>query len=101
MSELDNPSINVQKLVKRLAKRFPDYDFDQPAQLDTRCKQSIDGRCKILKHLSYATDQDGNDFCIKQIKIVHEDNPYAHKVITCSAILKTKEQKDLETKGIF
>tara|TARA_R100000479_G_scaffold57784_1_gene27445 strand:- start:5 stop:172 length:168 start_codon:yes stop_codon:yes gene_type:complete len=55
----------------------------------------------VQKHLNYATDSDGNDFCIKQIKLTKEENPYAHTVITCNAIIKTKQEKELEMKGIF
>ena len=101
MSELEQVNYNVQKLVKRLQKRFPDYDFSQPAPLDRRCKKSITGKCLKVKHLTYATDYDGNDFCIEQIKLADEDNPYAHKVITCNAIIRTKEEKELAKKGNF
>ena len=101
MEELEQASINVQRLVKRLQKRFPKYDFSQPAQLDRRCKKSTTGICPVSKHLEYATDIDGNDFCIKQIKLANESNPYAHTVVTCNSIIKTKEEKELAKKGIF
>lgn len=101
MEELEQASINVQRLVERLQKRFPNYDFNQPAQLDRRCKKSTTGVCPVSKHLEYATDIDGNDFCIKQIKLADENNPYAHTVVTCNAIIKTKEEKELAKKGIF
>tara|TARA_Y100000004_G_scaffold151720_1_gene174547 strand:- start:777 stop:1082 length:306 start_codon:yes stop_codon:yes gene_type:complete len=101
VSDLEKASVNVQKLAKRIQKRFPDYDFSQPAPLDRRCKKSYDGNCPVQKHLNYATDSDGNDFCIKQIKLTKEENPYAHTVITCNAIIKTKQEKELEMKGIF
>ena len=101
MSDLEQASVNVQKLAERIRKRFPDYDFSQPAPLDRKCKKSYDGSCPVQKHLNYATDSDGNDFCIKQIKVVKDNNPYAHTVITCHAIIKTKEEKELERKGAF
>ena len=101
MEELEQASINVQRLVERLQKRFPNYDFSQPAQLDKRCKKSTTGVCPISKHLEYATDFDGNDFCIKQIKLADENNPYAHTVVTCNAIIKTKEENELAKKGNF
>ena len=101
MEELEQASINVQRLVERLQKRFPNHDFSQPAPLDKRCKKSTTGVCPVSKHLEYATDTDGNDFCIKQIKLADENNPYAHTLITCHAIIKTKEEKELAKKGIF
>jgi hypothetical protein len=101
MSELEPINYNVQKLVERLQKRFPDYDFNQPAQIDRRCKKSYTGQCPVVKHSSYATDTDGNDFCIKQIKVALADNPYAHNVITCNAILRTKQEKELAERGNF
>ena len=101
MEELEQASINVQRLVERLQKRFPNHDFSQPAPLDRRCKKSTTGICPVSKHLEYAIDTDGNDFCIKQIKLVDEKNPYAHTVITCNAIIKTKEEKELAKKGNF
>tara|TARA_E500000318_G_scaffold27966_1_gene28190 strand:- start:1719 stop:2024 length:306 start_codon:yes stop_codon:yes gene_type:complete len=101
MEELEQASINVQRLVERLQKRFPNHDFSQPAPLDKRCKKSTTGVCPVSKHLEYATDTDGNDFCIKQIKLADENNPYAHTIITCNAIIKTKEEKELAKKGIF
>jgi hypothetical protein len=101
MEELEQASINVQRLVERLQKRFPNHDFSQPAPLDKRCKKSTTGVCPVSKHLEYATDTNGNDFCIKQIKLADENNPYAHTIITCNAIIKTKEEKELAKKGIF
>lgn len=101
MDDLENPSINVQRLVERLQKRFPNHDFSQPAQIDRKCKKSFDGKCPIVKHLEYATDTEGNDFCIKQLKLADENNPYAHTLITCHAIIRTKEEKELAKKGIF
>ena len=101
MSELAQISYKVQGLLDRLQKRFPGYDFSKPAPADRKCKKSITGVCPVKEHLSYATDLDGNDFCIKQVKIVKEDNPYAHTVITCNAIIRTKEEKELSEKGNF
>lgn len=101
MEELEQGSINVQRLVERLQKRFPNHDFSQPAPLDKRCKKSTTGICPVSKHLEYAIDTDGNDFCITQIKLRNEKNPYAHTVITCNAIIRTKQEKDLAKKGIF
>jgi len=100
-SDLENTSINVKGLVERLQKRFPNHDFTKKAPLDTKCKRSIDGNCPIVEHLTYATDMDGNDFCIKRIKIRDDNNPYLHKEITCNAVIRTAEQKRLAKKGGF
>jgi hypothetical protein len=100
-SELENTNINVRGLVERLQIRFPNHDFTKSQPLDTRCKKSFDGKCKIVKHLTYATDMDGNDFCIERIKIRDDNNPYLHKEIVCNAIIRSAEQKRLAKKGGF
>ncbi len=48
-SELENTNINVRGLVERLQIRFPNHDFTKSQPLDTRCKKSFDGKCKIVK----------------------------------------------------
>ena len=49
----------------------------------------------------WATDMDGNDFCIKQYKEVTEENWTIYKIKTCYAVIRTAEQKELMKKGAF
>tara|TARA_R100000742_G_C4259042_1_gene76889 strand:+ start:711 stop:1016 length:306 start_codon:yes stop_codon:yes gene_type:complete len=101
MSEgLEKISYSADKLVKRLEKRFPHYDFSQPAPRNFVHMCNI-GRTTNERPKEYATDMDGNDFCIKQYKEVTEDNWTIYKIKTCEAIIRTKEQKELYKKGQF
>ena len=101
MDDLEGANINVEKLVNRLKIRFPEYNFDQTPQHDRRCKKSENGVCTIQKHLTYSTDMEGNDFCIKRIKLRDDNNPYLHKEITCNAVIRTAKEKELTMKGGF
>ena len=95
--ELERVSYNVEKLIAKLQKRYPEYDFSQPIRPNRvhRCVTKND------RPGEYATDVEGNDFCIRQFKQTRDDNPYVYEIKTCYAILRTKQQKDDTKNGAF
>ena len=94
---LERVSYNVEKLIAKLQKRYPEYDFSQPIRPNRvhRCVTKND------RPGEYATDVEGNDFCIRQYKQTRDDNPYVYEIKTCYAILRTKQQKDDMKNGAF
>lgn len=80
----------LKKLVERIKKRFPDYNFDIPAGYDTTHKAPY--LCKSNTQTYY--DNEGNVFCATRYKLTSESNPHAWTWATCNALIsKLDEQK--------
>jgi len=96
-NELEPISFKLDKIVNKLQKRFPDHDFT----VESKPRRKHFCSLKNDSPTEWATDMDGNDFCIKQYKEVTEENYHIYKIKTCYAILKTRQEKELMKKGAF
>ena len=94
---MEHISSNLEKVVNKLQERYPNHDFTEKSKPRRKHFCSL----KNDKPKEWATDMDGNDFCIKQYKEVTEENWTIYKIKTCEAIIRTKEQKELMKKGAF
>jgi len=94
---VEHISSNLEKVVNKLQERYPNHDFTEKSKPRRKHFCSL----KNDKPKEWATDMDGNDFCIKQYKEVTEENWTIYKIKTCEAIIRTKEQKELMKKGAF
>tara|TARA_R110002072_G_scaffold118530_3_gene250259 strand:+ start:2217 stop:2525 length:309 start_codon:yes stop_codon:yes gene_type:complete len=94
-----NESIN--KLLDRIKKRYPTYNFDIPAEPDRTHKAPY--LCKDNKDTYY--DNEGNVFCATRYKLVDEHNPHAWTWATCHALVSTLDEqkvyKDLQDEAPF
>ena len=89
--------ISVKRLKDKLKKRFPNYNFDIPAEPDTRCK--VNGLCPKGK-LKYL-DNEGNVYCGFRFKQVDEDNIYHWWYATCNALLEKHKPKNTQEEMPF
>ena len=96
LEEIGN-SEGLKRLVERIKKRFPDYNFDIPVGYDTTHKAPY--LCKSNTQTYF--DNDGNVFCATRYKLTSESNPHAWTWATCNALISTldeqkvyKEQQD-------
>tara|TARA_R110000751_G_scaffold4612_2_gene22380 strand:- start:1109 stop:1429 length:321 start_codon:yes stop_codon:yes gene_type:complete len=91
---------NIKKLVGRLQKKFPDYDFTKSIEIDRKCKVVIVGK-KCSKESTRIThmDMDGNELCGHMYKLQDENNPYRYENVTCNAVIATKEEKKKYEQG--
>ena len=100
LEEIGN-SEGLKRLVQRIKKRFPDYNFDIPAAPDRTHKAPY--LCKDNKDTYY--DNDGNVFCATRYKLVSESNPHAYTWATCHALISTLDEqqvyKDLQDEAPF
>ena len=82
-------SFNVNKLVKKLEKLYPEYDFSKPTPLDREHKAPY--LCKENK--IFYTDMDGNLCCATRFK--KQDGVQSHKWewATCHAVISTPEER--------
>ncbi len=94
---MEHISSNLEKVVNKLQERYPNHDFTEKSKPRRKHFCSL----KNDNPKEWATDMDGNDFCIKQYKEVTEENWTIYKIKTCEAIIRTKEQKELMKKGAF
>jgi len=94
---VEHISSNLEKVVNKLQERYPNHDFTEKSKPRRKHFCSL----KNDNPKEWATDMDGNDFCIKQYKEVTEENWTIYKIKTCEAIIRTKEQKELMKKGAF
>jgi|SRR5210317_871806 hypothetical protein len=89
LEEIGN-SEGLKRLVERIKKRFPDYNFDIPAEPDTTHKAPY--LCKSNTQTYY--DNDGNVYCATRYKMTDEKNPYAWTWATCNALVGTKDKQE-------
>ena len=86
-------SFNVDKLVKKLEKLYPEYDFSKPPPLDRKCKVVESGKiCNKKAVRPIYTDADGNERCGFMYKQVG-DTPYAFVKRECHAVITTPEER--------
>tara|TARA_B100000214_G_C23832950_1_gene565088 strand:+ start:41 stop:337 length:297 start_codon:yes stop_codon:yes gene_type:complete len=90
-------SIAVDKLKKRLKKRYPNHNFDVKQQPDTRHKAP--SLCE-RNTINYR-DVEGNLYCGQRYKLQHEDNPFSYEWRTCGALIKKAVVKDKQTEIPF
>ncbi len=86
---------DVNKLKARLKERYPEYNFDVPAPLDTKCKSPFYCKDNEIRY----TDTEGNLFCGLKYKETDDKDPYKWEWKVCHALIKpvdiqTKHQKD-------
>lgn len=107
MSEDLTPvNLDVGGLIKKLEKRFPDYDFSKPPKPDTRCKITTKDKCPIdvfeKNQSNTLLDIDEELVCGVRYKLQDEDNPYRYEERTCMAVLRTEAERQVyEQKGFF
>ena len=94
---MEHISSNLEKVVNKLQERYPNHDFTEKSKPRRKHFCSL----KNDNPKEWATDMDGNDFCIKQYKEVTEENWTIYKIKTCEAIIRTKKEKELMKKGAF
>jgi hypothetical protein len=80
---------SLNKLIKKIKEKYPDYNFDIPPAPDTKCKSKYD--CQGLKNIAYK-DREGNIFCGKRYKEASEDDPYTWSYKECHALLQKARQ---------
>tara|TARA_R100001015_G_C4593584_1_gene148913 strand:+ start:393 stop:695 length:303 start_codon:yes stop_codon:yes gene_type:complete len=82
-------SDSLKKLVRRIKKKFPDYNFDVVPEPDR--KHKAPSLCKS-NTINY-TDTEGNLFCGQRFKLVN-DSGVGYTWTTCHALIrKVDEQK--------
>jgi ribonuclease HII len=79
----------LKRLVERIKKRFPDYNFDIPVGYDTTHKAPY--LCKSNTQTYF--DNDGNVFCATRYKLTDEKNPHAWTWATCNALISTLDEQ--------
>ena len=95
--ELELISHGLDKVINKLQKLYPNHDFTKKSKPRKKHFCSL----KNDNPKEYATDMEGNDFCIQQYKEVTEENYHIYKIKTCYAIIRTAKQKELMKKGAF
>tara|TARA_Y100000590_G_C15076629_1_gene772199 strand:+ start:200 stop:526 length:327 start_codon:yes stop_codon:yes gene_type:complete len=98
--------LDVGGLMKKLEKKFPEYDFSKPPKPDRRCKITEKDECPVdifEKNQSYKLlDIDGELVCGVRYKLQDKDNPYKYEERTCMAVLRTEAERQVyEQKGFF
>ena len=89
----DVTNFKIDKLIGKLQKKFPDYDFSKPAPLDRKCKVVVEGKkCNQTDKITYF-DLDGNECCGHSFKLQDENVPHAYENRTCNAVLSTAEER--------
>jgi hypothetical protein len=99
--DLQPISFDVDKLRAKLEKKFPDYDFSKPAPKDRRCKITTKDECPLSYEDRTLIYQDDDLVCVYKYKL--QDPVISHKYEEkyCMAVLKTKEELENESKGVF
>lgn len=77
-------SAGLQRLVDRIKKKYPNYNFDVPTEYNTQHKSPY--LCKDNKITHY--DTEGNIFCGTRYKLKDEVNPYTWEWATCNALIE-------------
>jgi|TARA_R100000005_G_C4962787_1_gene178807 hypothetical protein len=78
-------SFNVKRLKDKLKKRYPNHNFDVPAEPDTQCKAPY--LCNKSDKITY-TDTEGNLYCGLRFKQSDKDDPYKWQWETCHALIR-------------
>jgi len=81
----------LKRLVERIKKRFPNYNFDIPPKYDTTHKAPY--LCKSNTQTYY--DNEGNVFCATRYKLTDENNPHAWTWATCNALISTLDEQEV------
>jgi len=92
-------SFNINKLVEKLQKIYPDYDFSKKPPLDRKCKV-VEGNkpCTKKDVRDVYLDSDGNERCAFLFKQVG-DTPFAVEQKGCHAIITTPEERKRYEQG--
>ncbi len=80
-------SIDVEKLKAKLQKRYPNYNFDVPAEPDTKHKSP-----SCLNNKQFYTDIEGNTYCGTRYKEVEKDNYHKWTYKVCHALVEKADQ---------
>ena len=80
---------SLNKLIAKLKKVYPKYNFDITPEPDTKCKQNIG--CNGLRNITYS-DREGNIYCGRRYKQAEEKNIHKWQYKECHALLKPGEQ---------
>lgn len=80
---LEKTSLQVDKLKKKLQKRYPNHNFDIPSMPSTECKMK--GKCPATKPTFY--DNDGNYYCGVYVDYVSDIRSMKKEKRECGAYL--------------
>jgi hypothetical protein len=84
---------SLNKLIKTIKERYPDYNFDVPPAPDRKHKAPY--LCKDNK--IFYEDMEGNIFCGCRYKKQDEVNPYKWDWSVCHALVTSANEKNIKT----
>jgi hypothetical protein len=85
--------VNLNKLIKKIKDRYPDYNFDIPPAPDRTHKAPY--LCKDNK--IFYEDMEGNVFCGNRYKKQDNSNPYKWEYTVCHALVTSANEKQITT----
>ncbi len=89
---LEQPNLQIDKLKKKLQKRYPNHNFDIPSMPSTECRMK--GKCPANKVTYY--DNDGNYYCGQQVEIISDLRSMKKEKRECGAYLVDLSVKKAE-----